>query len=103
MSSDDAKMARGDGFTDISAEVKKITENGQNTPEPNNQIQIRKHKKHDKMNSKEKRECEGIIQIYTRTTCTITPNLIVSFVINKIYFCNSNSGRTTHKNLLSYY
>ena len=54
-------MARGDGFTDISSEIKKITVNGQSSPEPNNQIQVRKHKKNDKMNSKEKRECEGMI------------------------------------------
>ena len=66
MSSDDTKLARGDGgFTDLSVEVRKMSENaGHITPEPNNQIQVRKHKKSDKMNSKEKRECEGIVILF---------------------------------------
>ena len=80
--SDTTKHSKGDassnGFTDISQEVKRLSiENGGSPDTPNNQIQVRKHKK-DKINPKEKRECEVVERLIKTYFLIIRKNIQVS-------------------------
>ena len=89
--SDTTKHSKGDassnGFTDISQEVKRLSiENGGSPDTPNNQIQVRKHKK-DKINPKEKRECEVVERLIKTYFLIIRKNIQVS----KIIACNIGS------------
>ena len=84
--SDTTKHSKGDassnGFTDISQEVKRLSiENGGSPDTPNNQIQVRKHKK-DKINPKEKRECEVVERLIKTYFLIIRKNIQVS--INRL-------------------
>ena len=84
--SDNTKHSKGDassnGFTDISTEVKRLSiENGGSPLDtPNNQIQVRKHKK-DKINPKEKRECEVVERLIKTYFLIIRKNIQVSITL----------------------
>ena len=84
---DSDKHSKGDasGFTDISNEVKRLSiengvRNGDSPDTPNNQIQVRKHKK-DKINPKEKRECEVVERLIKTYFLIIRKNIQVTLTL----------------------